>query len=175
MEDKRELMAGMSSSAVPTRPRQREHSRTASSARSVMAARRQFRESQTLDSSSDCSSLPRPQRSRTKSRDQSQVQSSARSKPSQTRTVSSSHQRNDRESPSAGDREGVLRNLSHTSSLSRHQTVLSSVSGHNKSRHSHSQHSEGSVSIDSLSVSSGNSQKIAFSETNMQSSLGYLP
>ena len=35
--------------------------------------------------------------------------------------------------------------------------------------------SEGSVSIDSLSGSSGYSQKIAFSETNMQSSLGYLP
>ena len=176
LEDKKELMAGMSSSAVPAKPRQREHSRTASSARSVMAARRQFRESQAVDSSSDCSSLPRPQRTRARSRDQSLAKTTARSKPAQTRTVSSSNQRNYRESPSGGDQEGVFRNLSHSSSLSRQQaTVLSSVSGHNKSRLTHSQHSEGSVSIDSLSMSSGNSQKIAFSETNMQSSLGYLP
>ena len=35
--------------------------------------------------------------------------------------------------------------------------------------------SQGSLSIDSLSGSSSYSQKIAFSETNMQSSLGYLP
>ena len=163
MEEKRELM---SASALPTK------ARTASSGtRSGLAARRQFRESQrtSVDSSSDCSSLPRPPRSKTKS------VSSARSRPtSVSRTVSSAaNQRSYQQSPPAGDGEGFFRNINHNS------TVLSSVSGvsgQNKSRHSNQTRlSEGSVSIDSLSVSSGNSQKIAFSETNMQSSLGYLP
>ena len=177
-------MAGMSSSALPSKPKQSTHTRTASSAKS----RRQFRETlrasaPSVDSSSDCSSLPRPLRSKTRSisREQSLAASSGRSKPSQSRTVSSAksnqvaNQRNYQESPSAVDQDGFFRNLSQSSSMSRqHRTVLSSVSG-NKPRQSHIPHSEGSVSIDSLSVSSGNSQKIAFSETNMQSSLGYLP
>ena len=178
-EERRELM---SSSALPSKPKS-STSRTASSARSVMAARRQFRESQAVDSSSDCSSLPRPPRqakSRSVSREHSLAPSSARSKPSQTRTVSNvsgANQRNYPEIPSAAaDQEGVFRNLSRSPSQARQQrTVLPSVSGHSKSRQSHNLHSEGSVSIDSLSLSSGNSQKIAFSETNMQSSLGYLP
>ena len=153
MEEKRELM---SASALPAK------------ARSGLAARRQFRESQrtSVDSSSDCSSLPRPPRSKTKS------VASSRSKPTTvSRTVSSAtNQRISQQSPPAGGQEGFFRNVKHNS------TVLSSVSGHNKSRHSNQTRlSEGSVSIDSLSVSSGNSQKIAFSETNMQSSLGYLP
>ena len=158
MEEKRELM---SASALPTK------ARTASS----VAARRQFRESQrtSVDSSSDCSSLPRPPRSKTKS------VSSSRSKPTTvSRTVSSAaNQRIYQQSPPSAQQEGFFRNINHNS------TVLSSVSGvsgHNKSRNTNQTRlSEGSVSIDSLSVSSGNSQKIAFSETNMQSSLGYLP
>ena len=160
MEEKRELM---SASALPTK------ARTASS----VAARRQFRESQrtSVDSSSDCSSLPRPPRSKTKS------VSSSRSKPTTvSRTVSSAaNQRIYQQSPPSvgAQQEGFFRNINHNS------TVLSSVSGvsgQNKSRNTNQTRlSEGSVSIDSLSVSSGNSQKIAFSETNMQSSLGYLP
>ena len=162
MEEKRELM---SASALPAK------ARTGSSVtRSGLAARRQFRESQrtSVDSSSDCSSLPRPPRAKSKS------VSSSRSKPTTvSRTGSAANQRISQQSPAdgrAGDQEGFFRNINHNS------TVLSSVSGHNKSRHSNQTRlSEGSVSIDSLSVSSGNSQKIAFSETNMQSSLGYLP
>ena len=56
------------------------------------------------------------------------------------------------------------------------KTIISSVSGHSKTRPgSATIKSQGSLSIDSLSGSSSFSQKIAFSETNMQSSLGYLP
>ena len=159
MEEKRELM---SASALPTKPRAGSHTRTVSSGpRSVVAARRQFRESQrtSVDSSSDCSSLPRPPRSKTKS------VSSARSKPTTvSRTASAAaNQRIYQQTPTDGEQEGFFRNINHNS------TVLSSVSGHNKSRHTNQTRlSEGSVSIDSLSVSSGNSQKIAFSETNMQ-------
>ena len=159
-EEKRELM---SASALPAKARPG-HS-------SSVAARRQFREAQrssAVDSSSDCSSLPRPPRAKSKS------VSSSRSKPTTvSRTGSAANQRISQQSPAdgrAGDQEGFFRNINHNS------TVLSSVSGHNKSRHTNQTRlSEGSVSIDSLSVSSGNSQKIAFSETNMQSSLGYLP
>ena len=183
LEEKRDLMAGMSSSALPTKAKQSSQSRTVSSSGSKsLAGRRQFRQSASarasapVDSSSDCSSLPRPPRSKARSQSQSgPATSSACSKHDQTRTVSSANQRNYEESPSAGDQEGFFRNLSHSPSVSRQRTVLSSLSGNNKARQSHSLHSEGSVSIDSLSVSSGSSQKIAFSETNMQSSLGYLP
>ena len=158
-EEKRELM---SASALPAKARPA-HS-------SSVAARRQFREAQrssAVDSSSDCSSLPRPPRTKSKS------VSSSRSKPTTvSRTGSAANQRISQQSPPDGraDQEGFFRNINHNS------TVLSSVSGHSKSRHTNQTRlSEGSVSIDSLSVSSGNSQKIAFSETNMQSSLGYLP
>ena len=197
-EDKRDLMAGMSSSAIPQKkssnqvvPQKVSQQLTRPiSSSTTKSARRQFRESMREiagvgDSSSDCSSLPRqrPQRSISHSqasRDKSRVSGSA----------TATQQRNV-ETPSAVHVDGFFKNLDHGAGEtqtsgphhpgmrdSRDMTVLSTVSGHSKSRpgaHSNTVKSQGSLSIDSLSGSSSYSQKIAFSETNMQSSLGYLP
>ena len=185
-EDKRDLMAGMSASAIP----QRKSSSVGSSQQipakvaaqlskplassTTKTARRQFRESMREiagDSSSDCSSLPRnrqprsiTQVSREKSRPGSVVIRPSGETPS---GVGSS------------SKEGFFRNesaLTRNSSNANNRTILSTVSGQSKTRPpSNTIKSQGSVSIDSLSGSSSYSQKIAFSETNMQSSLGYLP
>ena len=183
-EDKRDLMAGMSSSAIPQR--KSSNSQTVPSkvaqqlskplaSSTTKTARRQFRESMREigagDSSSDCSSLPRTRQPRSGT----QV-SKSRS--------DSTAARNTGETASAVTRDGFFKNLDHSSSdgLARHsssvnRTIVSTVSGQSKQSRpaSNTVKSQGSVSIDSLSGSSSYSQKIAFSETNMQSSLGYLP
>ena len=198
-EDKRDLMAGMSSSAIPQKkssnqmvpPKISQQLPRPISSSTTKSARRQFRESMREiagvgDSSSDCSSLPRqrPQRSISHSqvsRDKSRVSGS----------VTTTQQRNV-ETPSAVHVDGFFKNLDHGGAAeiqpsgphhpsirdSRDMSVMSTVSGHSKSRqgaHTNTVKSQGSLSIDSLSGSSSYSQKIAFSETNMQSSLGYLP
>ena len=187
-EDKRDLMAGMSSSAIP----QRKHagapvvpqkvaqqlSRPVSSTTTSKSARRQFRESMREiagagDSSSDYSSLPRPPR-----QPRSLTQASReRSRPGS----SSLNQRSQQSSPPASVQHQEARELGTEGSVTSvtrgpSRPVMSSVSGLSKTRPGTSTiKSQGSLSIDSLSGSSSYSQKIAFSETNMQSSLGYLP
>ena len=183
-EDKRDLMAGMSSSAIP----QKKHagggqvvpqkvaqqlSRPVSTTTSK-SARRQFRESMREiagagDSSSDYSSLPRPPR-----QPRSMTQASReRSRPGS----SSLNQRSLQPSPPASvqHQEGHSEPGTEVPRVPS-RPVMSSVSGLSKTRPGTSTiKSQGSLSIDSLSGSSSYSQKIAFSETNMQSSLGYLP
>ena len=185
-EDKRDLMAGMSSSAIPqkkhpggpTVPQKvaQQLSRPVSSTTTSKSARRQFRESMREiagagDSSSDYSSLPRQPR-----QPRSMTQTSReRSRPGS----SSLNQRNQQPSPpvTGHQQETFLNNhTEHGTEMPPGRPVVSSVSGLSKARPGTSTiKSQGSLSIDSLSGSSSYSQKIAFSETNMQSSLGYLP
>ena len=185
-EDKRDLMAGMSSSAIPqkkhpggpTVPQKvaQQLSRPVSSTTTSKSARRQFRESMREiagagDSSSDSSSLPRQPR-----QPRSMTQTSReRSRPGS----SSLNQRNQQPSPpvTGHQQETFLNNhTEHGTEMPPGRPVVSSVSGLSKARPGTSTiKSQGSLSIDSLSGSSSYSQKIAFSETNMQSSLGYLP
>ena len=186
-EDKRDLMAGMSSSAIPQRKQAgaqvvphkvaQQLSRPVSSSTTSKSARRQFRESMREiagagDSSSDYSSLPRHSRQPRQSMTQT---SREKSRPGS----SSLNQRNVQPSPPASHTEhGQEVTGGSVTSVTRVQgrPVMSSVSGHTKPRPGTSTiKSQGSLSIDSLSGSSSYSQKIAFSETNMQSSLGYLP
>ena len=182
-EDKRDLMAGMSASAIPQRKSSSSSSQQVPAkivaqlskplaSSTTKTARRQFRESMRElggDSSSDCSSLPRTRQPRSIT----QV-SREKSRPG---SVAMSQHRSG-ETPSAvGKEQGLIRNesgLTRHSSNVNNRTILSTVSGQSKTR-SNTIKSHGSVSIDSLSGSSSYSQKIAFSETNMQSSLGYLP
>ena len=184
-EDKREMMAGMSSSAIPQKrtassqqvpPKLAQQlTKPLASATTTKSARRQFRESMREiagagDSSSDCSSLPRAprhaQRSLTVgSRDKARPGSGSAAGTSQRLSVAE---------PRSSD--GYFLNPEvEAGSQGEARTVVSSVSGHAKRPGSGTIKSQGSLSIDSLSGSSSFSQKIAFSETNMQSSLGYLP
>ena len=183
-EDKREMMAGMSSSAIPQKrtasqqvpPKLAQQlTKPLASATTTKSARRQFRESMREiagagDSSSDCSSLPRAprhaQRSLTVgSRDKARPGSGSAAGTSQRLSVAE---------PRSSD--GFFHNPEvEAGGQGEARTVVSSVSGHAKRPGSGTIKSQGSLSIDSLSGSSSFSQKIAFSETNMQSSLGYLP
>ena len=194
-EDKRDLMAGMSSSAIPQRKQaggqvvphkvSQQLSRPVSSSNTSKSARRQFRENMREiagagDSSSDYSSLPRhsrqPRQSTTQSwRERSRPGSSSLNQrhvepsPPAPAPAPASHTEHGQEGTPGGSLTSVPRVPG--------RPVMSSVSGHSRPRPGTSSiKSQGSgLSIDSLSGSSSYSQKIAFSETNMQSSLGYLP
>ena len=145
------------------------------------SARRQFRETVReveagQSSSSDCASLPRPGRAK-----QRLLPAPARPGPAPPRNSSQARPGPApprTSSPAAVQQDGIFRNVDQfggDSSGSRPDT-LPSLSGRAGPQSTGGTiRSEGSVSIDSLSGSSSYSQKIAFSETNMQSSLGYLP
>ena len=184
-EDKRDLMAGMSSSAIPQKKTSQVVPQKVSqqltrpiSSSTTKSARRQFRESMREiasvgDSSSDYSSLPRQRPLRSVS----QTQSKSRSSGSVTLAAAGGSNQRNVETPSAVHVDGFFKNLDHGSAPETGRDVTVMVSGQSKSRPgaSNTVKSQGSLSIDSLSGSSSYSQKIAFSETNMQSSLGYLP
>ena len=169
-----ELLGGMVSTALPRpspapAPQQKTPKTPQKTPRSTSkSARRQFRETVReveagQSSSSDCASLPRPGRAK-----QRLLPAPVRPGPAPPRTSS----------PAAVQQDGIFRNVDQfggDSSGSRPDT-LPSLSGRAAPQSTGGTlRSEGSVSIDSLSGSSSYSQKIAFSETNMQSSLGYLP
>ena len=184
-EDKRDLMAGMSSSAIPQKKTSQVVPQKVSqqltrpiSSSTTKSARRQFRESMREiasvgDSSSDYSSLPRQRPLRSVS----QTQSKSRSSGSVTLAAAVGSNQRNVETPSAVHVDGFFKNLDHGSAPETGRDVTVMVSGQSKSTPgaSNTVKSQGSLSIDSLSGSSSYSQKIAFSETNMQSSLGYLP
>lgn len=219
VEDKLDMMAGMTSNALPMpkistsndQSKPKASNQPPKTPRSTSkSARRQFRETireaDVQSSSSECPSLPRQRpKHRSMSRERSQASSRVggsqsqgsrqmtksktptQSKPPvQHQTATNANQR-DLETPTAVHVDGYFKNLelgseSATSSLARKpvniqtKTAQSSTAGQAKLKsQSNTLKSEGSVSIDSLSGSSAYSQKIAFSETNMQSSLGYLP
>ena len=164
----READVQSSSSECPSLPRQRPKHRSMSRERSQASSRVGGSQSQ-------------GSRQATKSKTPTQ------SKPPVPHQNSVNANQRDLETPTAVHVDGYFKNLelgseSATSSLARRPTVLhtksalSSTTNQSKNKaQSNTLKSEGSVSIDSLSGSSGYSQKIAFSETNMQSSLGYLP
>ena len=178
-EDKRDMMAGMTASAVPIRKTSQQVPVKVTqqlakpvSSSTTKSARRQFRESMREiagagDSSSDCSSLPRSRAPRS-------ITAVSRDKTRSRMTSGAGSQQRD---PSVNMDDGFFKNVDHGVEKSvGPRPVVSAVSGHSKPRlSSNSMKSQGSLSIDSLSGSSSYSQKIAFSETNMQSSLGYLP
>jgi len=218
VEDKQDMMAGMTSSAIPllkasgtndqlkNKPTNQPPKTPRSTSKS---ARRQFRETireaDVQSSSSECPSLPRQRpKHRSMSRERSQASSRGggsqsqgsrqvtksktptQSKPPGQHQNSTNANQRELETPTAVHVDGYFKNLelgseSATSSLARKQSniqsipALSSKTIQAKQVQSNTLKSEGSVSIDSLSGSSAYSQKIAFSETNMQSSLGYLP
>ena len=164
----READVQSSSSECPSLPRQRPKHRSMSRERSQASSRVGGSQSQ-------------GSRQATKSKTPTQ------SKPPVPPQNAANANQRDLETPTAVHVDGYFKNLelgseSATSSLARRPTVphtksaLSSATSQVKLKvQSNTLKSEGSVSIDSLSGSSGYSQKIAFSETNMQSSLGYLP
>jgi len=165
-ENKREADVQSSSSECPSLPRQRPKHRSMSRERSQASSRISGSQSQ-------------GSRQVTKSKTPTQSKP-----PGQHPNTTNANQR-DLETPTAVHVDGYFKNLelgseSTTSSLkkipSTKQTVNAQSSDQAKLKaKSSTLKSEGSVSLDSLSGSSAYSQKIAFSETNMQSSLGYLP
>ena len=126
------------------------------------------------------SSAGQPRTSSMQGKSRTNSTSGPPSKPSRTPSVNSPPIGLGSDAPKAVQKEGYFKNLgteSISSSVARRPSMGPSPGpGPGPSQQPLKMKSEGSVqSVDSLSGSSGYSQKIAFSETNMQSSLGYLP
>ena len=185
------------SSSSASAPQKTPRSTTKSARRQFRAVQRVQETSEGLSSSSESPHpRPRPPRSLSSSHTSTPRPAASSSRPapsthssvsrppaiSRPPTASSSRPRppsstaREATSPGAVHVNGFFKNLDTSPSTSMAKPLPAPPSGPpSLPPKSGTLRSEGSVSIDSLSGSSGYSQKIAFSETNMQSSLGYLP